>query len=422
MKASLQEQFIARQRDLDLSMKQYARQVVQYEEMHQKLLEWYLSQEERVESAVKGVIDRTSPVASARFQSMLETFELNLRRVLEEQSVIGQQQAARDMAQLSISLQHVQTQVTKWVESLHDRATSSVHLIHKHNVQLQRATLQSSNLETNMIRLDERLDKVRIQLEEDLLLSQVYKENGQKVAAMMSEAALLLNSSVHHFNHAHDEKGTLLGWISFIVGKESWATLKWWWTQLQEGLELKLRELSYGECEVQVSSEHLTTQPCSLCSSTISSVSLVHTAPSHTALLLAAEDICWSLSDNFAMEFCEFKREGIIYSLLFVEHASLQYLALFCATACSSICRLLFAQTIGRVGCPVQIWIGFRWKDGQTRILPFLKNAKDENTKSIQSLALDSRLLSLPVGVRQSTLNVRQDGTLRVVRYSKEQL
>lgn len=244
VKASLQEQFTVRQRELDQSMKQYAKQVAQYEEMHDKLLQWSFLQEQRMESAVNGVVDRTAPAASARFHVMLETFELDLRRVLEERSVNGQLQAARDVAQLSTSLQHVQNKVETWVDSLHQKATSSVSLIQSHNEQLQRATLQSNSLEASLVRIDESLDDVHVQLRKDFQLSQASKENSQQVMTMISEAAVLLNSSIHHYNRAQDEQGTMLRWISFVVGREGWAAFNWWWSHLLDGLEMRLRELA----------------------------------------------------------------------------------------------------------------------------------------------------------------------------------
>lgn len=243
--ASIDELFDTRRNELVELVNQYTGQAAQLEEVHRRLGEWAGTQEHNMAALVDRTLEAVSPVATARFQSMLSLFELDLQGLLNHQSLLHRQQAAEQTSELSSSIRSVQGSVEDWLNSIQEKTSSTAKMFDEHHQQLQVASRQSKELGSGLSSVHQTLQQVHSEVEDSLEVFHKSRATSQEAVLVMSEAILLLNATVQHHSQSHAGWQSMLHWADLVLGdrgQTGLAVVEWWLKRIIVLYETSLRE------------------------------------------------------------------------------------------------------------------------------------------------------------------------------------
>lgn len=250
----LQELYHERRNELVDIINRHAVQTTELQGVHERLLRWSQQQELKMKETFDKTLDAMSPVAITKAQSMLSSFELDLQRVLQRQSMAYQRKAEQDTSALSSSIRQAQGTVEEWFQSILVSAGSTAELFGVHQEHLRVASKHSEELGVNLLDVHEALSHVRSELEVSLESLQESRETSQETAAVISEAVLLLNATVLQQNQGRLSWDTALHWVSSLVGdsgQSEMTMIQWWLRRALAVYEISLREY-YKELDQRV--------------------------------------------------------------------------------------------------------------------------------------------------------------------------
>jgi hypothetical protein len=243
--ASLQELLKLRRNELIDIVERHAGQASQLESIHQKLSRWSQQQEHNMARAIDKTLEAMSPVAIAKAQSILSSFELDLQGVLRGQSLAYQRQAKHDTSALSSSIRQAQGTVEEWLESIRAGASSTASIFEEHQEQLRAVSQHSQDLRVSLSGVRQALRQVHSELEVSLESLQDSRDTSHEAAAIISEAVLLLNATVLHHSRAHRGWDVVLHYVGSMLGDSGQSgalQLQWWLKRAVTVYEMSLRE------------------------------------------------------------------------------------------------------------------------------------------------------------------------------------
>lgn len=219
-----------------------SRQVREWDIVQEHLKDWMEGQGEALKNMSARAVDAFTPHVQARSASMVSAFETDLRAMLERLTLQQQEQAAAQAGIMSSSMSDIRGQADEWLWSLHYQVESTAALWEEYTDHVRDAQQRSQHLVASLADAQKELYSVHLQLSEDVEWLHELRLGVQEATEVISEAATLLNSTVHNQRRA---QLTMLHWMSWVMGGRSeiaLATVDLWFKQAGETVETRMRE------------------------------------------------------------------------------------------------------------------------------------------------------------------------------------